>query len=107
MWHTGRGAHRAPALMLPEVERVAWNKFVGITMLLYGLINPVGVIPIYMSLIRRTADVQAHRIIALASVAVACLLIIAAMFGRQILAFFNVGLDDFRVAGGLLALFIA
>ena len=28
-------------------------------------------------------------------------------FGEQILTFFNVGLDDFRIAGGLLALFIA
>jgi len=31
----------------------------------------------------------------------------AAMLGKQILTFFNVGLDDFRIAGGLLALFIA
>jgi multiple antibiotic resistance protein len=86
---------------------VAWNKFVGLTMLLFGLINPIGVIPIYMHLIRKTADIQAHRIIALASTAVACLLIAAAVFGRHVLAFFNVGIDDFRIAGGLLALFIA
>lgn len=84
-----------------------WNKFVGITMLLYGLINPIGVIPIYLRLMRQTEEVHAHRVIALASAVVACLLIATAMFGRQILAFFNVGLDDFRIAGGLLALFIA
>lgn len=29
------------------------------------------------------------------------------MFGKEILAFFNVGLDDFRIAGGLLVLVIA
>jgi multiple antibiotic resistance protein len=29
------------------------------------------------------------------------------ILGRQILAFFNVGLDDFRIAGGLLAMVIA
>ncbi len=86
---------------------MAWNKFVGITMLLYGLINPIGVIPIYLHLIRQTADVRAHRIIVLASVAVAGLLIATTLFGRQILEFFNVGVDDFRIAGGLLALFIA
>jgi len=86
---------------------LAWNEFVGITVLLYGLINPIGVIPIYLHLIRQTAEVQAHRIILLASGAVACLLIATAMFGRQILGFFNVGIDDFRIAGGLLALFIA
>jgi len=86
---------------------LAWNQFVGITMLLYGLINPIGVIPIYLNLIRQTAEVRAHRIIVLASIAVAGLLIATTLFGRQILEFFNVGVDDFRIAGGLLALFIA
>ena len=76
-------------------------------MLLYGLINPIGVIPIYSNLIRKTADAQAHRIIVLAAVAVGCLLITAAVFGRQILEFFSVGLDDFLISGGLLALIIS
>jgi len=76
-------------------------------MLLYGLINPIGIIPIYMHLMRKTAEAQAYRIILHAAVAVACLLITAALFGREILAFFSVGLDDFRIAGGLLALVIA
>lgn len=85
---------------------MTWNKFVGVTMVLFGLINPVGVIPIYMHLMRRTPSVKSHRILMLASVAVASLLIVAALFGEQILAFFNVGLDDFRIAGGILALVI-
>ena len=47
------------------------------------------------------------RIIITASLVVTGLLIASALFGQQLLAFFNVGLDDFRIAGGLLALFIA
>jgi MarC family membrane protein len=90
-----------------EVQELAWNEFAGITMLLYGLINPIGVIPIYLHLLHQTAEVRVHRVISLASVVVACLLIATAVFGRQILGFFNVGIDDFRIAGGLLALFIA
>jgi multiple antibiotic resistance protein len=86
---------------------MSWNRFIGITMLLYGLINPVGVIPIYLHLVNRTESARTHRILLIASLAVALLLIAAATFGRQILAFFNVGLDDFRIAGGLLALVIA
>ena len=50
---------------------------------------------------------RASRIIFLASIAVAAFLIISILLGKQILSFFNVGLDDFRIAGGLLALFIA
>lgn len=90
-----------------EVQELVWNEFAGITMLMYGLINPIGVIPIYLHLMHQAAEVRAHRVIALASVVVACLLVATAVFGRQILAFFNVGIDDFRIAGGLLALFIA
>lgn len=86
---------------------MSWNRFVGITILLYGLINPVGVIPIYLHLVNRTERARTHRILLIASLAVASLLIATAIFGRQILAFFNVGLDDFRIAGGLLALVIA
>jgi len=86
---------------------VAWHKFVGITMLLYALTNPVGVIPIFLGLTKRAQHVKAHRIIVLASVAVAVFLSGSVLLGKQVLTFFNVGLDDFRIAGGLLALFIA
>jgi len=76
-------------------------------MLLYALTNPVGVIPIFLGLTRRTQNVKAHRIIILASIAVAIFLSGSVLLGKEILTFFNVGLDDFRIAGGLLALFIA
>jgi multiple antibiotic resistance protein len=83
------------------------NELVGTTMLLYGLINPIGVVPVYLSLVQRVSPERAHRIILVAAAAVACLLAAAAAMGRQILSFFNVGLDEFRIAGGLLALVIA
>jgi multiple antibiotic resistance protein len=60
-----------------------------------------------MDLVRKAEAVRSQRIVLTASTAVAALLILAAAFGREILAFFSVGLDDFRIAGGLLALFIA
>jgi multiple antibiotic resistance protein len=89
------------------VNLVSANELVGTTMLLYGLINPIGVVPVYMSLVQRVSRERAHRIILVAAIAVASLLASAAAMGRQILMFFNVGLDDFRIAGGLLALVIA
>ena len=86
---------------------MAWNKFVGITMLLYALTNPVGVIPIFLGLTKKSAQIKTHKIIAIASASVAVFLIGSVLLGKQILTFFNVDLDDFRIAGGLLALFIA
>jgi multiple antibiotic resistance protein len=83
------------------------NELVGTTVLLYGMINPIGVVPVYLSLVQRVSPERAHRIILVAAGAVACLLAAAAAMGWQILSFFNVGLDEFRIAGGLLALIIA
>jgi small neutral amino acid transporter SnatA (MarC family) len=31
---------------------MGWHQFVGTTLLLYGLINPVGAVPIYSRLVR-------------------------------------------------------
>jgi multiple antibiotic resistance protein len=83
------------------------NTFIGVTALLYALANPIGVIPIFLGFTHNLKAIKAPRIIALAAAAVAGFLIASVLLGEQMLAFFNVGLDDFRIAGGLLALFIA
>lgn len=83
------------------------NEFVGITSLLYALANPVGVIPIFLSLLDRLNEPRSRRIALVASAWVTGLLSLSILLGRQTLDFFNVGIDDFRIAGGLFALFIA
>lgn len=83
------------------------NQFIGITTLLYALANPVGIIPIFLGLMHKNKNVNVPRVITLAAISVAGLLIFSALLGKHILAFFDVGLDDFRIAGGLLALFVA
>ncbi|MCP1972966.1 MarC family protein [Bradyrhizobium elkanii] len=84
-----------------------WNQFIGITMLLYALTNSVGAIPIFLAITRQAGSANIHRIIVLACTAVAVFFVGAAVLGKEILGFFNVGLNDFRIAGGLLALVIA
>lgn len=86
---------------------MAWNQFVGTTILLYALTNPVGAIPVFLAMTGRAGAVKTHRIIILACGAVAVFFVGSAMFGKEILAFFNVVLNDFRIAGGLLVLVIA
>jgi multiple antibiotic resistance protein len=83
------------------------SEFIGTTTLLYALANPVGVIPIFLGFIHRLKKINPLRIILTASAAVGGFLVFSVLLGKQILSFFNVGLDDFRIAGGLLALFIA
>lgn len=84
-----------------------WNDFVGVTSLLYALANPIGVIPIFLSLTERTRDINTARVVAVASFSVTAFLIAGTLLGTPTLKFFSVSLDDFRIAGGLLALFIA
>lgn len=86
---------------------MSWNEYVGIVSLLYALANPVGVIPIFLRLCTPAENLKTTRIITVASLSVTVFLVVAILFGTLTLEFFNVGLDDFRIAGGLLALFIA
>jgi hypothetical protein len=83
---------------------MSWNQFIGITVLIYALTNPVGAIPIFLQLTRQAGSVKTHRIIILACSAVAMFFAGSALPGKEILDFFNIGLDDFRIAGWLLAL---
>ena len=83
------------------------NEFIGITVLLFALSNPIGVIPIFLDFVQKLKSIHPKRIIIIAASTVAGFLILSALLGEQILTFFNVGLSDFRIAGGLLALFIA
>jgi multiple antibiotic resistance protein len=52
-----------------------------------------GAVPIYSRLVRKTSPDRTHRILLVASLAVGCLLIVAALWGESILAFFSVGLE--------------
>jgi multiple antibiotic resistance protein len=83
------------------------NRYIGVATLLFSLSNPVGIIPIFLGLTKRFKVSGRSKVVAVAALAVACLLTAAALFGSQLLEFFDIGLDDFRIAGGLLALFIA
>lgn len=84
-----------------------WNEFIGVTSLLYALANPIGVIPIFLSLAEHTRNANTVRVVAVAALSVTAFLIAATLLGTSTLEFFSVSLDDFRIAGGLLALFIA
>lgn len=86
---------------------MSFNEFIGVTTLLYALANPIGVVPIFLGLLERLDRSAQLRVIGVATFWVTGLLCVAILLGRQTLEFFNVGLDDFRIAGGLLALFIA
>lgn len=74
---------------------------------IFAILNPLGVIPIYLSLMADRRPEEMHRTALKAAVAVAVILILAVWAGDGLLAFFGIGIPAFRIAGGLLVLTIA
>nr|KJR74388.1 MAG: antibiotic resistance protein MarC [Thermoproteus sp. AZ2] len=71
---------------------------------LYVIVDPLGNIPIYLSL-TKDMDRRAARRILVVSVAVAtAVLLIFALTGLWVLSYFDVGLSDFLVASGIILL---
>jgi small neutral amino acid transporter SnatA (MarC family) len=51
---------------------MGWHRFVGTSLLLYGLINPVGAVPIYSRLVRKSSADRTHQILLVASILKFC-----------------------------------
>jgi multiple antibiotic resistance protein len=73
----------------------------------FAILNPLGAIPIYLSLMADRGPEEMHRTALKTSVAVAVILILAVWAGDGMLNFFGIGIPAFRIAGGLLVLLIA
>jgi multiple antibiotic resistance protein len=81
-----------------------WNEYLQLSAGLVSVVNPIGVIPTFISLsINRSSMDRKHTAIVCAS-SVAMVLLISLLAGEPILHFFGIGLPAFRVAGGLLVL---
>ncbi|MDQ6956062.1 MAG: MarC family protein [Mariprofundaceae bacterium] len=77
------------------------------TLLFVGLIaivNPLGALPIFLSMSDKDNSDADMRTINRAAVSVALILLIAAWTGESLLGFFGISIDAFRVGGGLLIL---
>jgi multiple antibiotic resistance protein len=74
---------------------------------LFVIMDPVGTIPIFLSLTRGRSSASTRRA-AWQAVAVSFAVIVAfAFFGRQILTYLNISLPALQCAGGLLLLLVA
>lgn len=73
---------------------------------LFALLNPIGMLPVFISYTASERK-EVQRLVALfVSVTVMALLLVFLLIGSPILQFFGVGLDSFRIAGGILLLII-
>jgi multiple antibiotic resistance protein len=84
-----------------------WNEHIKFLVGMFAILNPLGTIPIYLSLMAGRSSHEMYRTTLKASVAVAVILTIAVWAGDALLSFFGIGMPAFRIAGGLLVLLIA
>lgn len=83
-----------------------WNEYIRMIIGLFAIIGPVSSVPLFLSFTENVQS-QRKRIARTAALAVACILSVSVLAGSQILHVFNISIDGFRVAGGLLLLTIA
>lgn len=88
--------------LLPEYTQYA-KIFVGIL----AIVNPLGVIPVFLTLSADRPVQECKQIARVSATAVACILIIAVWAGGPLLSFFGISIPAFRTGGGLLILLMA
>ncbi|RTZ14133.1 YchE family NAAT transporter [Vibrio aquaticus] len=74
---------------------------------LVAAVNPVGIMPVFVSLTGHMTQEEKNKTAVTANVAVAIILVVSLLAGQMLLDMFSISLDSFRVAGGLLLLSIA
>lgn len=74
---------------------------------LFAAVNPVGIMPVFVSLTAHMSAEEKKKTATTANIAVAAILIVSLLIGQMLLDMFSISLDSFRVAGGLLLLSIA
>jgi len=74
---------------------------------LFIVVDPFGNIPIFIGLTEKMPSQQRKRVFHSATLIGFILLLVFTLVGQQILAFFNISLYSFMIAGGVLLLIIA
>jgi len=70
-------------------------------------VNPVGAVPLFVSMTEQHTVDEKRRIARAASAAVAVVLVLAAIAGQPLLAFFGITIASFKVGGAILILLLA
>ena len=74
---------------------------------LLALINPLGAIPLFLTLTADYGDAERRRTIRITSVAVAFVIGVSALFGSDLIRFFGISLGSLQAGGGIIMLLMA
>ncbi len=88
-------------------EILYWKSWLKSIIPLFVIIDPIGSIPLFVSLTQDLLEQYKKKTAAKACLVAATILSIFAFFGDQILSFFDISVASFRVAGGFILFTIA
>ena len=83
-----------------------WAAYIQMFTGLFAIMNPISAVPLYLSFTENIAG-ERTRIARSTAIAVCIIMMVTLLLGSQILAMFSISIDAFRVAGGILLMFIA
>lgn len=95
----------AISTILPDFINV--NDLITSTIALFVVIDPIGVIPLFISLTRNISKKERKTITSNAIITTGILLLVFAIAGTQILTIFGITISSFMIAGGILLFIVA
>ncbi len=82
----------------------AWAEYLKFFAGLLAILNPIGVIPVFINLTQNQTAAERHHTAFTAAVTVGVVLAVALLAGERILNFFGISVASFQVGGGILIL---
>jgi multiple antibiotic resistance protein len=86
---------------------IDYTEYLKIFVALVAIVNPIGAIPIYVSLTAEMTENDRKKMSFVIPVAVTIILLVSLFFGELILSLFGITINSFRVGGGILLLIIS
>jgi multiple antibiotic resistance protein len=84
-----------------------FSEYIKIFIGLLAILNPFGVIPLFISMTADEDAVQRRQTINLVGIGVVAILLVVLFFGDLMLQLFGISIESFRVGGGILVLLMA
>lgn len=84
-----------------------WTEYVKILVAILVIVNPLGAIPFFISLTSSLSPRDRRHIPNVTSLSIAIVLMVSALVGEMLLAFFGISIASFKVGGGILLMLMA
>jgi len=86
---------------------LTWTVYLKIFIAMLAIVNPIGAVPLFISLTSNQQREERYRTATIASITTAAVLAGACLFGDELLRIFGVSIASFRVGGGVLLLLMS